>query len=106
MQSSLIQIAGHEVTDEYENQLSFGPLIEYLKTRLKEKQAIKSEFYRFVLERFEKECTLTNKIDPARVEDYRELLELVYTILTPLAADEKEFAWALSTPIPEKIFYS
>ncbi|MGF1925913.1 MAG: GAF domain-containing protein, partial [Bacteroidia bacterium] len=36
----------------------------------------------------------------------KDTLELIYTILTPLMANEKDLMWALSTPVPDKIFFS
>jgi hypothetical protein len=106
MHSTLIQIAGYEVLEGFENNLSFRPLLECLKSRLEDDWLVKTAFYRFVLEQFEKSYGNANEIDVNKVEQYSELLGLVYTILAPLIADENEFPWALSTPVPGKIFFS
>ncbi|MCF2443593.1 GAF domain-containing protein [Dyadobacter sp. CY345] len=90
-----------------ESVLSFKPFVAHLKNMLKDEPSVKSEFYRFVIDKFENEIkgNRTNVLtgDSAR---YKELMELVYMILTPLATNEKEHFWALSTPVPDKIFFS
>lgn len=86
--------------------LSFRPLIAYLKRRLKTEQTMKREFYRYLLEKIETEEALAKTLDVANLAKHKETLELIFTILTPLLADEKELYWALSTPVPEQIFFS
>ncbi|MXV16796.1 GAF domain-containing protein [Hufsiella ginkgonis] len=86
--------------------LSFRPFLDYLKSRIATEDAIKAEFYRFVLDRFEKEAPQDICLRKEDSQAYRDLLELVYMILTPIVADEKEVFWALSTPIPDQIFFS
>lgn len=87
--------------------LSFKPFVTHLKNMLKDEPAVKSEFYRFVIEKFENEMRGNGSAVLAKDSvRYKELMELVYMILTPLATNEKEHFWALSTPIPDKIFFS
>jgi len=86
--------------------LTFKPFLRYLKERLKTERTVKSEYYRFVIERFEKESAWNAPIAPEDIARFRELLEIVYFVLTPLAADEKEFFWGLSTPIPGALIFS
>ena len=48
-------------------------------------------------------------VDLEQKEDlskYKDTLELIFTILTPLMANEKDLFWAMSTPVPEYIFFS
>lgn len=86
--------------------LSFRPLIAYLKHRLKTEQSVKVEFYRFLLEKIEKEEALIGDVEVEKLLKYKDTLELIFTILTPLMANEKDLYWALSTPVPDKIFFS
>lgn len=88
-----------------ESALSFRPFVAHLKNMLKDQPSVKSEFYRYVISKFENE-TKGSAIMIRDSASYRELMELVYMILTPLATNEKEHFWALSTPIPDKIFFS
>ncbi|RZL47876.1 MAG: hypothetical protein EOO93_24840, partial [Pedobacter sp.] len=107
MNTSVINIS-HNGCDlcQVENTLSFRPLIAYLKGRLKTETTLKAEFYRFLLEKIEREEALKNDIDVNDLAKYKDTLELIFTILTPLMANEKDLFWALGTPVPEKIFFS
>ena len=87
--------------------LSFRPLVAYLKGRLKTEQSLKSEFYKFLLEKLEHEDKLLeSNIDADKLVGFKDTLELIFTILTPLMANNEDLYWALSTPVPDKIFYS
>ena len=49
---------------------------------------------------------LKNDINVEELAKYKDTLELIFTILTPLMANEKDLFWAMSTPVPESIFFS
>lgn len=107
MNTNIIQINRNECAGcQVEFTLSFRPLIAYLKNRLKTEQTLKAEFYRFLLEKIEREEKLKNTIEVEELVKYKDTLELIFTILTPLMANEKDLFWALSTPVPDKIFFS
>lgn len=107
MNTTVIQIHKNaHVNCDVNFTLSFRPLIAYLKGRLKTEQTLKVEFYRFLLEKIEREEALRNDIQVDDLVKYKDTLELIFTILTPLMANEKELYWALSTPVPDKIFFS
>jgi hypothetical protein len=89
-----------------EHTLSFRPFVAHLKNMLKEEPTVKSEFYRYVISKFENETAGSTALQLKDSARYKELMELVYMILTPLATNEKEHFWALSTPIPDKIYFS
>lgn len=86
--------------------LSFNPFVEHLKERVITEKTLKTEFYKYVLNKFETDTCIDLELNPEHAETYREMLELIYSILTPPILNEKEFYWALSTPIPDKIFFS
>ncbi|MFC4142736.1 GAF domain-containing protein [Pedobacter mendelii] len=73
---------------------------------MKTEKTVKSEFYRFLLEKIEKENALLGNISTKELSKHKETLELIFTILTPLMANENELFWALSTPVPDEIFFS
>jgi len=58
------------------------------------------------LEKIEKENDLLGNITTQELAKHKETLELIFTILTPLMANENEMFWALSTPVPDEIFFS
>jgi len=106
MNTNVIQINKNEcIHCQVESNLSFRPLVEYLKTRLKTEQSVKSEFYRFLLEKIQKNEALLGNIKAEELSKYKDTLELIFTILTPLMANEDDLFWALSTPIPDQIFF-
>lgn len=107
MNTSVIKINKNEcIACQIEWSLSFRPLVAYLKKRLKTEETMKKEFYRFLLEKIEKEGALAKNLVIEDLSKYKETLELIFTILTPLMANEKELYWALSTPVPDQIFFS
>jgi hypothetical protein len=107
MNTNVVQINRNEcISCQIEWTLSFRPLIAYLKGRLETEKTLKAEFYRFLLEKIEREETLKSDIQIEDLANYKDTLELIFTILTPLMANEKDLFWALSTPVPDKIFFS
>lgn len=107
MNTSVIKInEGECIACQVESTLSFRPLIAYLKGRLKTEQTLKAEFYRFLLEKIEREEALKSDINVDELVKYKDTLELIFTILTPLMANEKDLYWAMSTPVPDSIFFS
>lgn len=107
MNTNVVKINKNEcIACQIEWNLSFRPLVAYLKRRLKTEETIKKEFYRFLLEKIEKEGALAKNLMVEDLAQYKETLELIFTILTPLMANEKELYWALSTPVPDQIFFS
>lgn len=107
MNTNVIKINKNEcIACQIEWSLSFRPLVAYLKKRLKTEETMKKEFYRFLLEKIEKEGALAKNLVIEDLSKYKETLELIFTILTPLMANEKELYWALSTPVPDQIFFS
>lgn len=107
MNTNVIKIHKNEcIGCQVKSNLSFRPLVNYLKNRLKTEKTVKSEFYRFLLEKIEKENDLLGNITTEELAKHKETLELIFTILTPLMANENEMFWALSTPVPDEIFFS
>ncbi|TCD08269.1 GAF domain-containing protein [Pedobacter frigidisoli] len=107
MNTDVIQIHKNEcINCQVGSSLSFRPLVEYLKDRLKTEKSVKSEFYRFLLQKIEKDDVLLGTISAEELSKYKDTLELIFTILTPLMDDEDDLFWALSTPIPDQIFFS
>jgi hypothetical protein len=86
--------------------LSFAPFLEHLKKRLQSERTVKTEYYRHIIERFTENPSWKTGLPLHELEAYKELFEIVYFVLTPLAADEKETMWGLSAPVPGTLFYS
>lgn len=107
MNTNLINIVkGENISSLVEWNLSFRPLVAYLKRRIKTEHTVKREFYRFLLEKLESDKALERDVDINGLYKHRSTLELIFIILTPLMANEKELFWALSTPVPNQLFFS
>ncbi len=85
--------------------VSFSSFINYLKI-LAEGKSVKSQVYESVIAQFESELAAGKELSVEESAKHKELLDLIYMILTPLVSSEETHLWALSTPIPSKIFYS
>ena len=86
--------------------LTFRPFIDYLRKRKEESNSHKSRFFSFVVEQFEKYPELLGPVDINRVKDYAELMQLIYSMLSPIVENEEKHRWALSLPLKPVIFYS
>lgn len=107
MNSQLFHIQDNlNVNDRIESVLSFRPFIESLKERLAGEKTIKKKFYDFALKKFEEDIGFLAMTDPKEAARYNEQLEIIYSLLAPVIVNEKEHLWALSTPLPQEIFYS
>jgi hypothetical protein len=88
-----------------EIQLSFEPFINYLD-QLSADSPVKKDIYQSIVAKFRADLTDSMEVDPEDTYLYQELLDLVYMVLTPIIPTETRHLWALSTPIPSKVFYS
>jgi hypothetical protein len=107
MQATVVNIKERLVEEEpVETTFSFKPFINYLKKRVDVEKTIKSEFYRFVLNKFKMYPHLeTDTFTAEEAEKYTDIMELVYTILSPAIEDENRFYWAIGTPVVSQIVY-
>jgi hypothetical protein len=100
------------VSQEIENaegqpvtELSFKPFLNYVRLRLKDRDTIKREIYQLILHKFDKYPELESPIAVTELGKYKELLNLLYMVLSSVVDDEKTTRWALSTPVTPQIFY-
>ena len=89
-----------------ETVLTFRPFIDYLRKRKNETTCHKSRFFSFVVEQFEKHPELLQPVDINKVNEHAELMQLVYTMLSPIVEDEEQHRWALCLPLKPVVFYS
>ncbi|MCC8426860.1 hypothetical protein [Mucilaginibacter sp. UR6-11] len=108
MRNKVINIRGQvQIKNFVEEHFSFKPFIKYLKSRAEQEKTIKAQFFQLVLNKFKIYPELqTGIIDPQKAESYTEILELIYTILSPTIEDEKTLFWALATPTRSKVIFS
>jgi hypothetical protein len=85
--------------------LSFRRFISYLETRIASETTIKKEFFQFVHDKLTANPAFLEVIDPKDTGKFKEQLDLIYSIMLPQLADEKQMLWALSTVMDPSIFY-
>jgi hypothetical protein len=107
MQTAILNMAQQVALERTpETVLTFRPFIEYLRKRRDETNCHKSRFFSFVVEQFEKHPELLQPIDVEKVKEHAELLQLIYSMLSPIVEDEELHRWALSMPLRPVVFYS
>lgn len=84
---------------------SFRLFIDDLKSRINSGRTFKSEFYKFVLARLEKDAAVLQSMSIHEAVRHTESLELIYAVLSPPIADEKEYYWGIGTPVPGSVVY-
>src|SRR6185312_16331851 len=89
----------HKINNVIDTRLSFKPFIAYLENRLKTEKSSKAKLYRLVLGEFYKDPICDTCVKIEEIHEHARLLDLIYTILSPFTADEKEYLWAMSAPV-------
>ncbi|RZM21730.1 MAG: hypothetical protein EOO88_31765, partial [Pedobacter sp.] len=107
MQHRIINLSQEIDTAEGQpvTQLSFKPFLDYVRLRLKDKETIKREIYQLILQKFERFPELEHAVDLKDLGKYKELLNLLYMVLSSVVDDEKTARWALSTPVTPQLFF-
>lgn len=98
---------GRQVVLEHipETILTFRPFIDYLKKAREMAPSIKNRFFSFIIEQYEQQPQLLGPVDIDRVKDYADLLQLIYTTLSPIIESEESQRWALCMPLKPVVFY-
>ncbi len=94
-----------EANDVIEARISFKPLIAFLEKSIHGEKGTRAKLFKKILNEFYKYPELTCGSTIENFHRYTGMLELIYTILTPLTADEQEHAWAISAPISKNVIF-
>ena len=107
MQHRIISLPDPGVPGEapVNTQLSFKPFLDYVRMRLQDRDSIKKEIYKLILEKFAQYPELEAEVKLEDTGKYIELLNLLYMVLSTVVEDEKEVLWGISVPVTPKIFY-
>ena len=107
MQHRIINLSQEidDAAEQPETELSFKPFLDYVRLRLKDQQNIKKEIYQLILQKFEKHPELETAISINEMSKYKELLNLLYMVLSSVVEDEKTTKWGLALPVTPQIFY-
>src|SRR5579859_8091887 len=106
MQNAVIHIIKElEGAGEVNSRLSFDGFIQFLKKRRLEDKTMRVKFLDYVIHYFEERLQGKHVIELEEMSLYADLLELVYTVIFPVLADERDTAWALGVPVKPIVFY-
>jgi hypothetical protein len=85
--------------------ISFKKYIDYLEERIRDESTVRKKFFEMVLDNLLADTTFLAPISTDNIDKYKSQLDLVYGMLIPPIADEKNVLWALSAPINPILFY-
>lgn len=88
-----------------DSRLSFKPFLTFLRDHLQNKESVKKELFAFVLNKFESFEQIDADLELDQLPRYKELLDLLYVVLTNLTEDEKQIYWGLCVPMSPTMFY-
>lgn len=107
MKETILDISQHVMPGlgHVDVSLSFRKFIRYIEERISTETTVKRRFFEFVLERLTVDPRFLEDINIEEISAFQEQLALVYNMLVPIIADEKETLWALSVPLSPTFFY-
>jgi len=106
MQKTVVHIIKEvEGGEQVESCLSFRGFINFLKERRKEEKTMRVKYLDFVIHHFEQRLQGKDLIEIEEMDQYGDLLELIYSSIFPAVADERDSMWALSVPVKPTFFY-
>src|SRR6478609_7149478 len=83
------------LADLLKSELSFQPFVEFIQEKLANDTTVKKEMLQFVQEGLKKFPSLDHPVKPEQLDDYIELMELIYAALTGISTEQGEIFWAL-----------
>jgi hypothetical protein len=106
MQKTVVHIIKElEGGEQVESCLSFRGFINFLKERRREEKTMRVKYLDFVIHHFEQRLQGKDLIEIEEMDQYGDLLELMYSSVFPAVADERDNMWALSVPVKPTFFY-
>lgn len=88
-----------------DSSISFRGFISFLESKIDQEETVKKTFFSLVLDKLRSKPGFSQDIPLSEVTNYKEELSLIYGMLMPPIANEKEVFWALSAPVSPVVFY-
>lgn len=106
MNTTLISLMdkGHEIKP-INGTLSLKPFIKYLEEQIHSGTGVRSEQLQHILDRIRSFGHLDMDVTIDKLQDYKDVFELVYTTLVPPATNENEYYWGMGFPFTATLFY-
>lgn len=106
MQKTVIHIIEEvEGGEQVDSRLSFRGFINFLKERRREEKTMRVKYLDFVIHHFEERLQGKDLIGVEELDQYGDLLELVYSSIFPPVVEENDNLWGLALPVKPTIFY-
>jgi hypothetical protein len=107
MQTTILDISNSNVRQEQnlDITLSFNGFIQYMQQRVADEKTMKHNLFEFVLNKFLNNPNIKDELQVEDMEQFKEELELIYTVMQPPISNEQETVWALCKPLTPVIFY-
>ncbi|HUH46390.1 MAG TPA: hypothetical protein VLZ54_04490, partial [Arenibacter sp.] len=90
---------------EIETQLSFEPYLRYLKSRLKNENSVKKDFFKRIVNKFNRILEEHGPLDDENLFKFEEGFSLVHACMNSPLAEEGDSLWALGYPMGQKICF-
>ncbi|NIJ53142.1 GAF domain-containing protein [Dyadobacter arcticus] len=90
---------------QIDTSISFVPFIDFLERKTDQETTVKRTFFEMVLARLKAKPEFSAIIPLEDIGKYKEELSLIYGMLMPPIADEKDVCWAMSAPVNPVVFY-
>jgi hypothetical protein len=88
-----------------DSSISFRKFIDFLEGKIDQEQTVKKTFFSMALDRLKANPAFESEIELSDIGQFQEELGLIYGMLMPPIADEKDVFWAMSAPLTPVVFY-
>src|ERR1700722_16839940 len=106
MKNSIVHLIKNlEGGDLIDTRFSFRGFIRFLKERRQHEKTQRVRYLDFLIHHFEERLQGKDLLEPEEMQNYGDLMELMYTSIFPAIADERDNLWALSIPMQPSIVY-
>jgi hypothetical protein len=107
MQATILDIYNHgnDKPEGAEIKLTFKYFIEYLQKRVAQEDTVKKDFFAYVLQKFLSVEQFRGFSTLEEIVKYKDTLTLLYSLLMPVVAEEKQALWALGVPLTPRVFF-
>lgn len=88
------------------NTISFGPFVEYLRSKRSAVSETRERLYNYVINRFESQPSLLKPVDNiGLMDEHADLMELLITSLFPVIGSQQKYSFAIAAPYEFSVFY-
>lgn|GEM_PF-56046 len=85
--------------------LSIKPFVYFIEAKIASGNGVRKQQLQYVVDKIKQCPGWDQPIDRERIEDYREILELIYITLSAPIVDEDENVWAMAVPFTPQVLF-